>query len=188
MVLPERKLRSIEAFVEAFPGVERVMIDGTERPIARPQDSEAQKRNYSGKKRRHTRKHLAAVDQRKRVLVLSKAREGKLHDQKFHDKEDIAGGIPDEIPIELDLGFLGVDKQYANIRIPHKKPKGGQLTEQQKADNRALSASRVVCENAFAGVKRYQAVSAVYRNRLEEFDDHLMLTAAGLWNFYLTAA
>lgn len=188
MVLPERKLRSIEAFVEAFPGVERVMIDGTERPIARPQDPEAQKRHYSGKKRRHTRKHLAAVDQRKRVLVLSKAREGKLHDKKFHDEEDIAGGIPDQIPIEVDLGFQGVDKQYANIRIPHKKPRGGQLTEQQKADNRALSQSRVVCENAFAGVKRYQAVSAIYRNRIEEFDDHLMLTAAGLWNFYLMAA
>lgn len=33
MVLPERKLDSIEAFLERFPGVKRVMIDGTERPI-----------------------------------------------------------------------------------------------------------------------------------------------------------
>jgi hypothetical protein len=31
LVLPERKLRSLEAFVEMFPGVERVMMDGTER-------------------------------------------------------------------------------------------------------------------------------------------------------------
>ena len=188
LALPERKLRSLEAFVEAFPGVERVMIDGTERPIQRPQDPEQQTLNDSGKKRRHTRKHLAAVDQRKRVLVLSKAREGKLHDKKFHDEEDMAGSIPDEIPIEVDLGFLGVDKQYDNIHIPHKKPKGGELTEAQKADNRRLSQSRVVCENAFAGIKRYGAVSAVYRNHIEDFDDHLMLTAAGLWNFYLMAA
>ena len=188
LALPERKLRSLEAFVEAFPGVERVMIDGTERPIQRPQDPEQQTLNYSGKKRRHTRKHLAAVDQRKRVLGLSKAREGKLHDKKFHDEEDMAGSIPDEIPIEVDLGFLGVDKQYDNIHIPHKKPKGGALTEAQKADNRRLSQSRVVCKNAFAGIKRYGAVSAVYRNHIEDFDDHLMLTAAGLWNFYLMAA
>ena len=164
------------------------MIDGTERPIQRRKNPEQQKQNYSGKKRRHTRKHLAAVDGAKRVLVLSKAREGKLHDKKFHDEEDIAGSVPDEIPIELDLGFLGVDKQYDNIYIPHKKPKGGDLSEEQKADNRALSQSRVVCENAFAGMKRYVAVSAVYRNRIEEFDDRLMLTAAGLWNFYLMAA
>lgn len=177
-------------------------IEGTEGWIQRPQDPEQQTLNYSGKKRRHTRselsgaedsaghtcKHLAAVDQRKRVLVLSKAREGKLHDKKFHDEEDIAGSLPDEIPIELDLGFLGVQKQYDNIRIPHQKPRGEELSKEQKAENPALSQSRVVCGNAFEGVKRHSALSAVYRNRIEEFDDHLMLTAAGLWNFYLIAA
>lgn len=188
MALPERKLNSIEEFIAHFPNVERVMIDGTERPILRPKNPDWQKQNYSGKKRRHTRKHLAAVDQSKRVLVLSKAGEGKLHDKKFHDEEDMAGNVPTQIPIELDLGFLGVDKQYENIYIPHKKPKGGDLSEAQKADNRLLSQSRVVCENAFAGMKRYGAISAVYRNRRKDFDDHLMLTAAGLWNFYLMAA
>lgn len=50
MVLPERKLDSIEAFLKCFPGVKRVMIDGTERPIQRPQDPEQQQLNYSGKK------------------------------------------------------------------------------------------------------------------------------------------
>lgn len=188
LVLPERQLRSIEDFVVRFPAVKRVMIDGTERPIQRPKDPEQQKLNYSGKKRRHTRKHLAAVDGDKRVLVLSRAREGKLHDKKFHDEEDIIGGIPDDIPIELDLGFLGVQKQYDNLRLPHKKPRGGKLTAEQKTENRLLSQSRVVCENAFAGVKRYGAISAIYRNRVKDFDDHLMLTATGLWNFYLMAA
>lgn len=188
LVVPERKLRSIEAFLEMFPGVERVMIDGTERPIQRPQEAEAQTQNYSGKKRRHTRKHLAAVDQTKRVLVLSHAREGKLHDKRFEAEEEIAFHIPDEIPIEVDLGFQGLQSEYTDIRIPHKKPRGGELTEEQKQQNRALSQSRVVCENAFAGIKRYGAVSAIYRNRIKDFDDHLMLTAAGLWNFYLKAA
>jgi hypothetical protein len=73
MALPERKITSIEEFVARFPDALRVMIDGTERPIQRPQDPEQQKLNYSGKKRRHTRKHLGAVDQGKRVLVLSRA-------------------------------------------------------------------------------------------------------------------
>ncbi|MBW4472992.1 MAG: transposase [Stenomitos rutilans HA7619-LM2] len=188
LVLPERKLASLEVFFERFPAVKRVMIDGTERPIQRPQDPEAQQLNYSGKKKRHTRKHLAAVDETKRVLVWSKAREGKLHDKKFHDQEDIAGSVPDAIPIEVDLGFLGLQKEYDNIHLPHKKPRGGELSEPQKQENRALSQSRVVCEKAFAGVKRYNAVSMIDRNRIEEFDDHLMLTAAGLWNFYLVAA
>lgn len=188
LVLPERKLDSIEAFLQRFPEVKRVMMDGTERPINRPQDPEAQQSNYSGKKKRHTRKHLAAIDETKRVLVLSKAREGKLHDKRFHDEDDIAGSVPDEIPIEVDLGFQGLQKEYDNIHLPHKKPRGGELSEMQKQENRILSQSRVVCENAFAGVKRYNAVSVIYRNRVENFDDHLMLTAAGLWNFYLMAA
>ncbi|MCU0549565.1 MAG: transposase [Leptolyngbya sp. Prado105] len=188
LALPERKLRSIEAFMEMFPGVERVMIDGTERPIQRPQDPDKQTLNYSGKKRRHTRKHLAAVDQRKRVLVLSQAREGKVHDKRLETEEEIAFNIPDAIPIEVDLGFQGLQSEYTNIRIPHKKPRGGELTELQKQENRALSQSRVVCENAFSGIKRYGAVSAIYRNRIEDFDDRLMLTATGLWNFYLMAA
>lgn len=188
MVLPERKLDNVEAFWERFPEVKRVMIDGTERPIARPQDPQAQQSNYSGKKKRYTRKHLAAVDETKRVLVLSKAREGKLHDKRFHDEDDIAGSVPDEIPIQVDLGFQGLHKEYDNIHLPHKKPRGRQLSAAHKEENRTLSQSRVVCENAFAGVKRYNAVSVVYRNRIKDFDDHLMLTAAGLWNFYLMAA
>ncbi|WP_234711064.1 transposase [Nostoc punctiforme] len=188
MALPERHLQSIEAFLSRFPGVQRVMIDGTERPIARPQEREQQQQNYSGKKKRHTRKHLAAVDETKRVLILSKAREGKLHDKRFHDEDDIAGSVPDEIPIEVDSGFQGLQKQYDNLHLPHKKPKGGKLSDLQKTENRQLSQSRVVCENAFAGVKRYNAASVIYRNRIENFDDHLMLTAAGLWNFYLMAA
>lgn len=129
LVLPERKLDSIEAFLQRFPEVKRVMIDDTERPLTRPQDPEAQQSNYSGKKKRHTRKHLAAVDETKRALVLSKAREGKLHDKRFHDEDDIAGSVPDEIPIEVDLGFLGLQKEYDNIHLPHKKPRGGGLSD-----------------------------------------------------------
>jgi hypothetical protein len=188
MSLPERKLNSVEDFVSRYPGVKRVMIDGTERRIQRPKDKQKQKSNYSGKKKHHTRKHLAAVDENKRVLVLSKAREGKVHDKRAHDEDDIAGAIPEEIPIEVDSGFLGLQKQYANIHVPQRKPKNGELSESQKEENRLLSSSRVVCENAFAGVKRYSAVSQIYRNRIPNFDDRLMLTAVGLWNFYLMAA
>ena len=186
--LPERQINSVQAFIERFPGVERVVMDGTERPKKRPTDSEKQKLNYSGKKKRHTRKHLAAVNPNKQVLVLSQAREGKLHDKKFHDEEKLIGNIPAEIPIEVDTGFQGIQHQYENIRIPHKKPKGGELSEQQKSDNRKLSQSRVICENAFAGVKRYGVVSQIYRNHKHDFDDKLMLTASGLWNLYLMAA
>ncbi len=188
MVLPERKLENIEQFLKRYPEVREVMIDGTERPVSRPKDPERQKEHYSGKKRRHTRKHIAAVDAGKRVLALTQAREGKVHDKRLLDEAAIVQGIPDEIVIAVDLGFLGLQKEYDNIEMPHKKPRGGSLSQEQKQENREKSSRRVRCENAFAGVKRYRIVSDIYRNRVTDFDDRSMLTATGLWNFYLMAA
>ncbi len=188
MALPKRKITSIEEFIESFPEVKRVILDGTERPIQRPLDQEKQKQDYSGKKKRHTRNHLGAVAPDKRILVFSKAYHGKDHDKGILNREQWVDSIPDEVKIQGDLGFEGLQNEFVNVEIPHKKPKGGELTDEQKEENRDLASERVVCEHAFAGVKRYGIATNVYRNRIKDFDDHSMFTAAGLWNFYLMAA
>lgn len=187
MVLPKRKLTSMEAFIEAFPEVERVILDGTERPIQRAKDYDQQKQDYSGKKKRHTRTHLAAVSPDKRVLIFSQSYPGKDHDKGILNREGWAEHIPDAVKIQGDLGFQGLQNEYVNVEIPHKKPKGGSLSDEQKQENQALARERVICENAFAGLKRYGIAAQVYRNRIQGFDDRSMLTAAGLWNFYLMA-
>jgi hypothetical protein len=79
--------------------VKEVIVDGTERPICRPKNAEKQKENYSGKKKRCTRKNLAAASLDKRILVLTPSTQGKIHDKKIQDQEDLIGAIPDEIPI-----------------------------------------------------------------------------------------
>jgi len=188
MVLPERKLESIEQFLERFPEVREVILDGTERPVQRPKDAEKQKEHYSGKKKRHTRKHITGSTRKKRIILLTEARAGKIHDKRQLDEADLVGNIPDEVCVEGDLGFQGLQNEFVNVHLPHKKPRGKALSEEQKQENKEFSSQRVVCEHAHAGMKRYQAVSAIYRNRVPNFDDHLMLTAAGLWNFYLEAA
>ena len=188
MALPKRKLKNMKDFVESFPEVKRVILDGTERPIQRSKDREKQKQDYSGKKKRHTRTHLGAVDPDKRILILSKAYHGKDHDKGILNREQWVDSIPGEVKIQGDLGFQGLQNEYVNVEIPHKKPKGGELTAQQKEENRELASERVVCEHAFAGVKRYGIATDIYRNRIKDFDDRSMFTAAGLWNFYLMAA
>lgn len=188
MALPKRKLTSLEAFVEAFPDVERVILDGTERPIQRSKDRDKQKEDYSGKKKRHTRTHLAGVAPDRQILVFSTAYPGKAHDKGILNTEGWAEWIPDAVKIQGDLGFQGLQKEYVNVEIPHKKPKGGHLTEEQKAENQALDRERVTGEHAFAGLKRYGIAAQVYRNRKPNFDDRSMFTAAGLWNFYLMVA
>jgi DDE superfamily endonuclease len=175
-------------FLTQFPAVEVLIIDGTERPVHRPQDPEQQEAHYSGKKKRHTRKHITGSTRDKRVILLTKAKPGRIHDKRQLDEEQLIENIPDEVAIEGDLGFQGLEKAYDNVHLPHKKPRGKELTPQQKTENRIFSGQRVKCEHAHAGIKRYNSTTAVYRNRVTDFDDRLMLVATGLWNFYLEAA
>ena len=146
------------------------------------------KRSITQEKKRHTRKHTTGSTRKKRIILLSKAKAGKVHDKKQLDENDWVSNIPDAILIEGDLGYQGLQKEFVNVRLPHKKPKGQELTEAQKQENREFSSQRVKCEHAHAGMKRYNSVTAVYRNRIPDFDDRLMLNAAGLWNFYLDTA
>ena len=187
-VLPERKINSIAEFLEKFPEVKEVIIDGTERSVQRPQDAEKQTEYYSGKKKRHTRKHTTGSTRKKMVILLSKARGGRVHDKKQLDEEEWIENIPDEVAIEGDLGFQGLQNEFVNVHLPHKKPRGQELTAAQKEENREFSRRRVVCEHAHAGIKRCRSVSDVYRNRVPDFDDRLMLNATGLWNYYLETA
>jgi hypothetical protein len=60
------------------------------------------------------------------------------------------------------------------------------MTRSAKIGNSVKKGWRV--KMPLSRVKRYRAVAEVYRNRVPQFDDHLMLTACGLWNFYLSAA
>jgi len=66
-VLPERKISTVEEFLEVFPYVRNLLIHGTERPIHRPKDNEKQKENYSGKKKMHTRRNIIISDKKKRI-------------------------------------------------------------------------------------------------------------------------
>ena len=138
-VLPERKLHSLEQFLARFPEVKEVIIDGTERPVQRPQDPEKQKAHYSGKKKRHTRKHITGSTRQKRVILLSKARPGSLQDKRQLDEADLVGHIPDDVAVGGELGFQGLQKEFVNGHLPHKQPRGKELSEQQKQENREFS-------------------------------------------------
>jgi hypothetical protein len=46
-----------------------------------------------------------------------------------------------------------------------------------------LAGMRVVVEHSIAGMKRYNAVAGIYRNRLPKTDERFNMLAAGLWNY-----
>ncbi|GAH11795.1 unnamed protein product, partial [marine sediment metagenome] len=99
LVLPERKVSDPEEFLRLFPEVEGIFVDATERPIQRPKDNKRQKENYSGKKKRHTRKNIVVNDEKKRILIVTETEEGKKHDFRIYKEEGIGDAIPDDIPV-----------------------------------------------------------------------------------------
>lgn len=187
LVMPKRQIRTIEEFLEAFPEVKEVFIDGTERPIQRPKNKTKQKSNYSGKKKRHTVKNIVITNKNKRIGFLGKTVGGKEHDFTILKAQASPDHMPQKIKKHVDLGFKGIDKQFPGhkISMPKRKPRTKDLSIFAVEQNEKKSSARVLVENALAGVKRLRIVTDIFRNRKKGFNDHAMLVSCGLWNYHL---
>ena len=181
--LPARQSRDIEQVLSECPGLEFI-IDGTERPIRRPKDPVRQRQHYSGKKKRHTVKNNLITDKRTRkVKGLSPTCEGKKHDKTLADEQDLT--FPPNSKLWQDTGFQGYEPANTTTFQPKKKPKGGELTAEEKAQNTAISSARMGVEHSIGGVKVFRVVHDVFRNFKPGFDDIAMETACGLYNLRL---
>lgn len=71
--------------------------------------------------------------------------------------------MPDEIkdkPRLADKAYLGANPE---IRIPHKKPKGGELSPEQKAENKQIAKERIYVEHGIRRIKSYRIMRDEYR-------------------------
>jgi len=178
--LPAREPKDIEAVLAACPGLEFI-LDGTERPVRRPKDADQQRNRYSGKKKRHTVKNNVIKDRRSRkIKVLSRTVEGKKHDKKLADEQDIP--FPPNSQLWKDTGYQGYEPEGVETHQPKKKPKGGELSPEEKAQNALLSSQRISVEHSIGGVKVFRITQDVLRNMREGFEDLVMETACGLHN------
>lgn len=188
--LPKRRINSIAEFVQCFPAITDILIDGMERRIQRPKDPKTQRRCYSGKKKAHTRKNTIIANFEKEILLISPSKNGKIHDKKQLEKEGTVNHIPSSVNLWVDKGFQGIQKLIKNkngVLMPKKKPRGRNLTEEQKAENKIISGIRMRVEHSIGGMKRYGCLSQVYRNK-NGIDDKFAYVCAGLWNFHLKCA
>jgi len=88
---------------------------------------------------------------------------------------------------------LGIKTNYQalEINIPHKKPRKSKahpspsLTPEQKSENQQMSRRRIVVEHAICLMKRFRSVTAVFRNRKENFVDDVAVITAALSNWVL---
>jgi len=79
-------------------------------------------------------------------------------------------------PARLPLNFLRSEKKgdlaykgTPDVEVPHKKPRGGELTAEQKEENRGLASIRVQVEHGIRRVKGFKIVRENYRHALGLF-------------------
>jgi hypothetical protein len=181
--LGARPARHADALDLADDAVKLYFHDSTERPIQRPKDPAVQETFYSGKKKRHTVKNNVLVNAKGEIVLLTATCEGKKHDKKLAD--EAAFTLPEGSLLYQDTGFQGFALEGATIFQPKKKPRGGELTTDEKAQNRLISSVRIRVEHAINGVKRYRIVKDQLRNWKPDFRDKVMETCCGLHNFRL---
>lgn len=184
LVLPERQIHSLDEFVTLFPEIKDVFIDGTDRRVQKPKNIKKRNRLYSGKRKTVTRKNIIVADENRRILLLSKTKSGRRHDKKLGDKMGLSN-LPPDVTAWLDTGFIGVQKYHPNVQMPKKRTRHKPLTEEDRERNGVINSFRIIGENAVAGIKRMRSTYDVYRNRIPNFDDALILLSSGIWNYHL---
>src|ERR671915_1573179 len=140
------------------------------------------KRISTAVKKKHTLKNNLIIDIEERLVrSLSETYPGRIHDKRICDLEELV--FPLEINLFQDTGFQGYKPPGVTIYQPKKKPKGQELTAEEKAENKIISSIRILVEPIISGVKRCWLVKDIFRNMKACFADQVMEMACGLHNF-----
>jgi hypothetical protein len=129
-------------------------------------------------------KNNVLCSKQKRILWLSQTVDGSIHDKKIADEQAIH--FPAGITLWQDAGFLGHNPPNVTVKMPTKKPRGRELTQAQKRENRTISSFRILVEHAIGGVKRCRIVKDRLRSTKFGFEDTVMVIACGLNNFRIS--
>jgi hypothetical protein len=143
------------------------------------------KKYYSGKKKSHTRKNIVVCDENERILVITPTKAGRRHDKIIADKIGLFENIPKDVGIWTDSGFQGIQHRHPNTLICKRGRKDKPLTDLEKKENKVIASFRMVSEHAIGRIKRFKALSDVFRNNVGILDDLFIEIAGGLWNYHL---
>lgn len=177
----------------------RALVDATEQRISRPGDNETRKKHYSGKKKQFTLKTQFVTDGDHHIAAISEAVPGADHDKKLSDEVQTIERLPDGCEADADKGYQGLADQVTlvtirnvetgveqqvprlTVRTPFKKPRGGELTDEQKRFNQQLSAIRVRIEHCIGWAKNWAILATRFRCAHSIYTS-VMQTICGLVN------
>ena len=156
--MPERKVNLSE---EEKADLIYLLVDGTERPIQRPQKRGARKKHYSGKKKRNTVVHQIVTDDKKRIVAVGPAQQGSKHDKRIYDESRL-----ERPPDAMCLGDLAY--QGTQCETPIKKQKKKELSKEDKKYNTWFASLRIGVEHAIGRMKKFRIFADIHRgNKLQ---------------------
>lgn len=140
--------------------IESIRIDVTECAVQRPKKSRTadavrngqkircsskQKRKYSGKKKRHTRKVQIVENAHTQEIISLNFANDASHDFDLYKKSELK--IHRNIKLKVDKGYVGILAFHSNTEIPKKSSKLHPLTKSDKKLNRQKAKERVGIEH-----------------------------------------
>jgi hypothetical protein len=132
-------------------------------------------------KKTHKVKNNVVVADNGRILYLSKTYEGSVHDKAIIDEENWQ--FPKGIIVYEDSGFEGHNPVGVQIERPVKKPKGGELTTEQKQANHKKASKRVKVEHSIGRIKIFRILKDRIRIWKNEAKDLAMEIGCAIANF-----
>lgn len=172
----KKRIGSIEEFRQAYPELSFI-IDGVEQPKQKPKDKQKRKSDYSGKKKRHTRKQIVTGTPSGIIVDQSPSVGGRTHDfQAFkedHAQRGLFQGFADlRASLYGDSGFQGMAEMHLplEVRLIERARRNHPLSRDQKKINSLRSSMRVKIEHTISRRKKYRIASEQYRNRDEDYD------------------
>lgn len=127
-------------------------------------------------------KNLVLVNSELRAMFVGATTAGSVHDKRMAD-EASPYQLPAASRMLQDLGFVGFKLEGVTMEMPHKKPRGRELTAEQKAENQVLARRRVRIEHVNSSIKRCRIVKEQIRLRGEGIRDLVMEVCTALHNF-----
>lgn len=125
------------------------------------------------------------INQTDKLVICTELGKGKQHD--FRIFKNSKNNVLQRVQLLADKGYQGINRYHSNSCIPHKKPRKGKLTSEQKQQNKEHDRLRVRVENVIRHLKIFRILSSRYRNRRKRFSLRVNLIA-GLYNYELKFA
>jgi hypothetical protein len=169
---PPARGQNLAQACQAHPDLFAI-VDATEQPVQRPQDPEAQKAHFSGKKKRHTRKIQVIINEWGQVRGASASSPGAVHDLEHFRQSGAAAKIPPGVVAGGDAGYQGLQNELPDhsVLTPFKKSKHHPLSDEEKWLNQEFSALRITVENTICQFKHFHALADRFRHALDRLDD-----------------